>query len=260
MYEYKTIKVEKREDIAIVCFNRPKCFNALNSEMSHELAELFDRLEADTTVRGVVLTGEGKAFMAGADISEMKAMDTASGREFGRFSNYAFSKVADISKPVVGAINGFALGGGLELALCCDWRIGAEDSVYAAPEITLGIIPSGGGTQRLPRLIGSGRAKEMIFTGKKIKADEALRIGLINKVVPAVNLIDEAVVSLKQALANSSVALRYAKESIDTGLDMDLKDGIKNEINCVGMVFSSEDRIEGVTAFLEKRKAEFKNK
>lgn len=148
----------------------------------------------------------------------------------------------------------------MEIALCCDWRITTEDEIFAAPEITLGIIPSGGGTQRLARLIGSGRAKEPVFTGKKIKVNKAERIGIINDIVPADRLMEEAVSSLKDAIKNSSIALRYAKQAIDTGLDMDLKNGIKVEINSVGMVFGSEDKIEGVTAFLEKRKPEFKNR
>ena len=260
MYDYNTINVDMNEDIAIVRFSRPKALNALNHEMTLELAELFDKLENDPAVRGIILTGEGRAFMAGADISEMKERDAEGGREFARVSNYAFSKVADISKPTIAAVNGFAMGGGLELSLCCDWRIAAESASFAAPEVTLGIIPSGGGTQRLPRLIGSGRAKELIFTGKRIKAAEAERIGLVNKVVPDEALMDEAVKSMREALANSAVALRYAKEAIDTGIGLSLADGIKVEINSVGMVFGSEDRLEGVSAFLEKRKAVFRDK
>ena len=260
MYEYNTINVERENDIAIVKFNRPKQLNALNKEMTGELADLCEKLSTDDAVRGVILTGEGRAFMAGADISEMKAMDAEGGREFARFSNFAFSRVAAVSKPVIAAVNGFCLGGGLELSLCADWRIAGESAVFAAPEVTLGIIPSGGGTQRLARLIGTGRAKELIFTGKKIKAAEAERIGLVNTVVPDDDLINEALKSMRMALANSGVSLRYAKEAIDAGLDMSLEDGIKYEINSVGMVFASEDRVEGVTAFLEKRKAEFKNR
>ena len=260
MYAYNTINVEMQEDIAIVKFNRPKALNALNAEMTYELADLFDKLEKDKAVRGIILTGEGRAFMAGADISEMKDKDAEGGREFCRASNYAYGKIADISKPVIAAVNGFALGGGLEAALCCDWRIAAESAVFAAPEVTLGIIPSGGGTQRLPRLIGSGKAKELIFTGRKIKSHEAERIGIVNRVVPNEELMAEAIKDMKETLANSAIALRYAKEAIDTGLNMDLADGIKVEINSAGMVFASEDRVEGVTAFLEKRKAVFKDK
>ena len=260
MYEYNTINVERENDIAIVKFNRPKQLNALNKEMTGELADLCEKLSTDDAVRGVILTGEGRAFMAGADISEMKAMDAEGGREFARFSNFAFSRVAAVGKPVIAAVNGFCLGGGLELSLCADWRIAGESAVFAAPEVTLGIIPSGGGTQRLARLIGTGRAKELIFTGKKIKAAEAEKIGLVNTVVPDDGLINEALKSMRAALANSGVSLRYAKEAIDAGLDMSLEDGIKYEINSVGMVFASEDRVEGVTAFLEKRKAEFKNR
>ena len=260
MYKYNTINVEINDDVAIVRFNRPETLNAINTEMSGELADLFDKLETDKTVRGIIMTGEGRAFMAGADISEMKAWDAEGGREFARFANYAFSKVADISKPVICAINGFALGGGLELSLCADWRIAADNAVLAAPEVTLGIIPSGGGTQRLARIIGRGRAKELIYTGKKITAEQAERIGIVNTVVPADDLMDEAMKSMKVTLKNSSIALRYAKQAIDAGLDMDIANGIKVEINSVGMVFGSEDRLEGVTAFLEKRKPDFKNR
>ena len=190
----------------------------------------------------------------------MKERDAEGGREFARVSNYAFSKVAEISKPTIAAVNGFALGGGLELSLCCDWRIAAESASFAAPEVTLGIIPSGGGTQRLPRLIGSGRAKELIFTGRRINAAEAERIGLVNRVVADDELMEEALKDMRLALANSAVALRYAKEAVDTGLNMALAEGIKVEINAAGMVFGSEDRAEGVSAFLEKRKAVFKDK
>ncbi len=260
MYNYKTIKVETADDIAVVKFNRPEALNAMNTEMAGEIADLFDKLDKDENARGIILTGEGRAFMAGADISEMKDWDAAGGREFARFSNYAFSKVADISKPVICAINGYALGGGLELSLCADWRYAAESAIMGAPEVNIGIIPSGGGTQRLPRLIGTGRAKELIFTGRKIKAAEAEKIGLVNRVIPDAELMDEALKSMKSALANSGIALKYAKETIDSGLDMDLDNGIKAEINAVGMVFAGEDRLEGVTAFLEGRKAVFKNK
>lgn len=260
MYDYNTVKVEICDDIAVVKFNRPKALNAFNAEMTKEVTELFDELGRDKTVRGIIVTGEGRAFMAGADISEMKDRDAEGGREFCRASNYAYLKIAEITKPVIAAVNGFALGGGLEAALCCDWRIAGESAVFAAPEITLGIIPSGGGTQRLPRLIGSGRAKELIFTGRRINAAEAEKIGLVNRVVPDAELMDEAFKDMRAALANSSVALRYVKETIDTGLNMDLADGIKAEINAAGMVFGSEDRAEGVAAFLEKRKAVFKDR
>ena len=260
MYEYNTVKVEILNSIAVVKFNRPKALNALSTEMTKELSDLFDKLAVNDSVRGIILTGEGKAFMAGADITEMKEWGAFEGREFARLSNRAFSKIAEIGKPTVGAVNGFALGGGLEIALCCDWRIASENAVFAAPEVTLGIIPSGGGMQRLPRLIGSGRAKELIFTGKRINADEAEKIGLVNKVASYEDLMDEAMNSLGRALRNSSVALKYAKEAIDTGMSLDLNSGIKVEINSTGIVFASEDKYEGVTAFLEKRKPNFKNK
>lgn len=260
MYAYNNINVEMHEDIAIVKFSRPKALNALNAEMTLELADIFEKLESDKNIRGIILTGEGRAFMAGADISEMKDKDAEGGREFCRLSNYAFGKIADITKPVIAAVNGFALGGGLEAALCCDWRIAGESAVFAAPEVTLGIIPSGGGTQRLPRLIGSGRAKELIFTGRRINAEEAERIGLVNRIVSDEDVVCEALKDMKAVLANSAVALRYAKETIDAGLNTDIANGIKMEINAAGMVFGSEDRVEGVSAFLEKRKAKFKDK
>lgn len=260
MYGYETIKVEINGDIALVKFNRPKALNALNGKMTVELGQAFDELAEDKAVRGIILTGEGRAFMAGADISEMKDKDAEGGREFCRASNYAYDKIVGIAKPVIAAVNGFALGGGLEAALCCDWRIAAESASFAAPEITLGIIPSGGGTQRLPRLIGSGRAKELIFTGRRINAAEAERIGLVNRVVADDELMEEALKDMRLALANSAVALRYAKEAVDTGLNMALAEGIKVEINAAGMVFGSEDRAEGVSAFLKKRKAVFKDK
>lgn len=260
MYEYNTVKVEIFKSMAIVKFNRPKALNALSTEMTKELADLFDKLALDDRVRGIILMGEGKAFMAGADITEMKEWGASEGKEFASLSNRTFSKIAEIRKPTVGAVNGFDLGGGLEILLCCDWRIASENAVFAAPEVTLGIIPSGGEAQRLPRLIGSGRAKELIFTGKRINADEAEKIGLVNRVVSYGDLMDEAMNSLETALRNSSVALKYAKEAIDTGMSLDLNSGIKAEINLTGMVFVSEDKNEGVTAFLEKRKPSFKNK
>lgn len=260
MYSFNTINVEITDDIAVVKFARPKQLNALNTEMTAELTALFDRFAEDDNVRGIILTGEGRSFMAGADISEMLEWGCAEGREFARLSNKAFSKIADISKPVICAINGFALGGGFELSLCCDWRIASENAVLGAPELNIGIIPSGGGTQRLARLIGSGRAKELIFTCKKLSAYDAEKIGIVNKVVKADELVNEAFEEMKAVLSHSSVALKYAKESINSGLDVDLKTGIGIEVNAVGMVFASEDKNEGVKAFLEKRKPEFKNR
>ncbi|GFI61749.1 short-chain-enoyl-CoA hydratase [Clostridiales bacterium] len=257
---YNTIKMEMVDDIAIVKFDRPKALNALNTAMAKELDKLFDGIRNDVNIRGVILTGEGNSFMAGADISEMKEWKASGGREFARYSNYVFSKISDLDKPVIAAVNGYALGGGLELSLCCDWRIASDKAIFAAPEVTLGIIPSGGGTQRLPRLIGTGRAKELIFTGKKLTAADAEKLGIVNCVVSSEKLMDEAINSMREALKNSSIALKYAKETIDIGMDMDLKNGIRNEINAVGMVFDSEDRLEGVTAFLEKRKPCFKNR
>ncbi|MCD8036505.1 MAG: enoyl-CoA hydratase-related protein [Clostridiales bacterium] len=255
-----TLKTERIDDIMVVKFNRPQALNAMNAEMTGEIVELFDELAKDDSVRGIIVTGEGRAFMAGADITEMAAWDAEGGREFARFSNYALSKIADISKPVIYAVNGYALGGGLELSLCGDWRIAADNAIFASPEVSLGIIPSGGGTQRLARLIGSGRAKELIFTARKITAEEAEKIGLVNKVVPADKLMDEAIASMKMALSNSSTAIRLAKEVIDSGLDMDLNNGIKAEINAVGMAFANEEKTEGVSAFLEKRKPNFNNR
>ncbi len=259
MYDYDTIKVEIFDEIAVVKFNRPKVLNALNAKMTGEIADLFDELAVDDNVRGIIVTGEGRAFMAGSDLTEMKDRDAEAGWKFAQFTNYAFSKVSDIDKPTLCAINGFALGGGLEFSLCCDWRIASENAVIAAPEVGLGIIPCGGGTQRLPRLIGSGRAKELIFTGRKINAEEAERIGIINKVVSSESLMDEALRSMNEVIENSSTALKYVKQAIDTGLDMDLNNGLKAEINAAGMVFASDDKIEGVTAFLEKRKPSFRN-
>ncbi len=248
----------KEQGIAKVLINRPKALNALNSETLQELREVFLQIASDSSVKVVILSGEGeKAFVAGADIAEMSNLSAQEGKAFGELGNEVFSLIENISQPTIAAVNGFALGGGCELSMACDIRIAAENAVFGQPEVGLGITPGFGGTQRLPRLVGEGRAKELIFLGGKIDAAEAYRIGLVNKVVPLEELMPACEKMAEKLLRNSMFAIACSKEAIHKGLDMDLKNGLAMESALFGMTFSHEDQTEGMTAFLEKRKPEF---
>lgn len=253
------VLLEKKGNIAVATINRPKALNALNSQVLEDLNELVELVKADEEIRALVLTGCGeKAFVAGADIGEMSTLTKAGGEAFGKKGNDVFRKLETLPIPTIAAVNGFALGGGCELALSCDIRIASEKAVFGQPEVTLGIIPCFGGTQRLPRLIGTGLAKEMIYTGKHIDAQTALRYGLVNRVVPAEALMDEAKALMDDILKVSPMAIKYAKLSINKGADMDLMNALEVEKDLVGLCFATEDKQVGMQAFLEKRKPNFR--
>ncbi len=256
----KNIEVKVEDRIAIVKMNRPKALNALNSDTLNELVSIFDTLKEDDSVLGVIVTGEGKGFVAGADIVQMQPYKSIEGRSYADFAQGVFNKIEGLEKPVIAAVNGYALGGGSELALSCDIRIASTKAVFGQPEVGLGIIPCFGGTQRLPRLIGSGMAKEMIFTGRQVKSEEALAIGLVNKVVEPEVLIEESIKMMNDILKNASIAVGFAKVAINKGLEMDLQNGLELEKDVAALCFATDDKDEGMNAFVEKRKAIFKNR
>ena len=262
--EYTTILVEREEAerIAFVTVNRPDKLNALNMTVLTELNAAFDELAADEGVLAIVMTGAGqKAFVAGADIAELNALpDPTKAAHHARLGQGLAFKIERLPKPVIMAINGYALGGGLELAMAGDIRLASENAQLGQPEINLGIIPGFGGTQRLPRLVGRGMAKLMILGGDMISAQEALRIGLVEKVVPLGLLYEEARLLARQLAAKPPVALARAKAAINDGLEAEMDRGCEIEALNFGILFSTEDRAEGTKAFLEKRKAEFKGK
>ena len=257
---YETIIVEIEEGIATITLNRPEVLNALNDKVFNELEEAVTKLAADNAVRVVIITGGEKVFAAGADISQMvnsTAVKVATGDNL---AQKAFNAIENMPKPVIASISGFALGGGCELTLVADVRIAADNAQFGLPEIKLGILPGAGGTQRLPRLVGVGRAKELIFSGGYIKADEALRIGLVNKVVPADQLSMETKKMAKRFAVQGAVALRLAKSAVNEGLRMDLEAGLEYEHKCFSLLFATEDQKEGMKAFMEKRPAKFQGK
>ncbi len=252
------IKIEVENNILIVTMNRPKSMNALNSETLDELHLIFDYAAAEKEVYGVIITGEGKAFVAGADIVQMKPYKSEDGRDYAGYAQSTFNKIEALSKPVIAAVNGYALGGGCELSLSCDIRIVSEKAQFGQPEVTLGIIPCFGGTQRLPRLIGAGLAKQMIYTGKFISAQEALQFGLANKVVAPEELLPAAKAMMEDIFKVSPVAIKYAKLAINKGADLDLSNALEFEKDLVGLCFATEDKEVGMNAFLNKEKPSFR--
>jgi len=255
---YNTLLYEKEDGIGIITINRPKEFNALNSEVMAELTALLTDIEGDNEVGVIIITGSGdKAFIAGADVKEMSPKTSITIREFHTANRLLLEKLEKLPKPVIAAINGFALGGGCELAMSCDLRIAAENARLGQPEINLGIIPGAGGTQRLTRLVGMARAKELIYTGDFIDAKTALSIGLVNKVVPQNDLMSEAKTLAQKLLTKSSVALSLAKSAINGGWQTTLSSGLDLEMQCFALCFATEDQKEGMSAFIEKRKPHF---
>ena len=240
--------------------NRPEALNALNTETLQDLDKAMEIIEKDEEIHIVILTGEGRAFVAGADIGEMKDMDVFQAREFADLGLGVFRKIELMEKPIIAAINGFALGGGCELSMCCDIRIASEKAKFGQPEVGLGIIPGFAGTQRLSRLVGMGRAKELIFTTDMINAEEAYRIGLVNKVVPVDKLMEEALAMAKSISEKGQIAVRFAKTSINRGIDVDMETAMAIERDLFGLCFATEDQKEGMTAFLEKRNPNYKLK
>lgn len=258
--EFKNLIIQREGNIRIVKINNPQSMNALNSEVLSELDQAFYEIGNDPQTNVVILTGEGRAFVAGADISQMSTMNAAQGKEFGVQGSKVFRKIELLPKPVIAAINGFALGGGCELALACDIRIASAKAKIGQPEVGLGITPGFSGTQRLPRIVGEGRAKELIYTAKAITADEAFRIGLVNKVVEPEQLMDEAMALAKTIAKNAPIAVRFSKEAVNRGMQTDIDTAIAIENDLFALCFSTEDQKEGMKAFFEKRPAEWKNK
>ncbi len=258
---YKTLMYEKKENIGLLTINRPEKMNAISQELTAELSLLLDEIENDDELRVIVITGAGdKAFVAGADINELVDRDARLGRRVSRERQEIFSRIENLHVPVIAAVNGYALGGGLELALACSIRICSEKAQFGAPEVKLGIIPGDGGTQRLPRLVGQGRAMEMIITGDFIDAQEAYRIGLVNKVFPPEKLKEEAMELAKKIASRPPLAVRYAKEAVNRSLEGDSVSGFALESYLHALSCTTEDKKEGVSAFLEKRKGKFKGK
>lgn len=252
--------IEQQEGICIVKINNPQAMNALNSTILSELDSVFDHIASDDSISVVILTGEGRAFVAGADIAQMSGMDAKEGKAFGEQGAALFRKIELLEKPVIAAINGFALGGGCELSMCCDIRIASSKAKMGQPEVGLGITPGFSGTQRLPRIVGIGRAKELIFTADVIDANEAYRIGLVNKVVEPEALMDTAVAMAQKIAKKAPIAVKYSKEAINKGLQCDMDTAIAVEANLFGLCFATEDQKEGMKAFLEKREAKYSNK
>jgi len=256
----QNILIEKRDRIALITINRPDKLNALNIKTRQELAEAMDELRADDAVRVVVITGAGeKSFVAGADIAEFEGRTALEQRRVMRAKSI-FTAAEDFPKPIIAMINGFCLGGGCELALSCDIRVASDRARFGQPEINLGIIPGGGGTQRLTRLIGEGKAMQMILTGEMINADEAYRLGLVNEVYPASELEAKTMELANRIAEKSPVALAMAKAAVKNAARMNLREGLDQEIDLFALCFSSADKEEGVRAFLEKRKPEFKGR
>ncbi len=258
---YKTLIYEKKENIGLLTINRPDKLNAISNELTSELKRLLDEIENDEELRVLIITGAGdKAFVAGADIKELVDRDAKLGRQISRERQEIFSRIENLQVPVIGAVNGYALGGGLELALACSIRMCSEKAQFGSPEVKLGIIPGDGGTQRLPRLIGLGRAMEMIITGDFIDAQEAYRIGLVNKVFPHGELMDGAMDLAQRIASRPPLAIRYAKEAVNRSQEGDRVSGFALESYLHALTCTTEDKKEGVSAFLEKRKGEFKGK
>ena len=258
---YETILVEKRNRIAIVTVNRPDKLNALNAQAKADLKAAFEGIRDDSEVDVVILTGAGeKGFVAGTDIKELRLLDEQSGTSFSEGGQAVLNTIENLGKPVIAAVNGYALGGGTELALACHIRIASENAKFGQPEVNLGIIPGYGGTQRLARLVGKGRALEMILGGDQIAAQEALRVGLVNKVVPLPELLKSAEVLALKIVCKGQIAIKFALQAVNATNELPLAAGQTLEADLFGRCCATEDFKEGTTAFLEKRKPGFKNK
>ncbi|MBP5164689.1 MAG: enoyl-CoA hydratase/isomerase family protein [Lachnospiraceae bacterium] len=266
MSDYANLKIEKEADIAVLTISRPEALNALNTETIEELEKALSEIEADDSVKVLILTGgpdkkgnEFKSFVAGADIKEMVNFSAPEARAFGMKASVPFFKLQNMRQVTIAAVNGFALGGGCEIAMACDIRIASDNAVFGQPECGLGIIPGFGGTQRLARLVGMGRAKEMIFTCDNINAEEAYRIGLVNHVVAQEELMNTAKEMAKKIVSKGSYAVSIAKAAINNGYDMDIRNAVEMEANLFGVVNDTADKKEGMNAFIERRPAELKD-
>jgi len=254
----ENVLYEKKGAIAYVTLNRPKVLNALNRRTWEDLQTAFEDARKDSAIRGVILTGAGdKAFIAGADIGELSRVTAVEAEESSTFGQGVLNLIENLGKPVVAAINGFALGGGCETAMACTIRVASENAKFGQPEVKLGVLPGGGGTQRLPRLVGKGRALQLILSGEMISAQEAYRIGLVNEVVPAADLIIRAEAILKPIFANAPIAVRYSLEAVNKGLETSQAEGLALEASFFGLCAATQDKQEGTQAFLQKRTPEF---
>jgi enoyl-CoA hydratase len=252
---------EKKGTIAYVTLNRPKVLNALNQRTWENLQTAFEDARDDAAVRGVILTGAGdKAFIAGADISDLAHITAVEAQKSSSYGQAVLNLIENLGKPVIAAVNGFALGGGCETAMACTIRVASEHAKFGQPEVTLGLIPGGGGTQRLPRLVGKGRALQLILSGEMISAQEAYRIGLVNEVVPAADLITRAETILKRIFTNAPLAVKFSLEAVNKGLETSQDDGLALEASFFGLCAGTEDKKEGTSAFLEKRAPQFKGR
>ena len=260
MRKFGTVMLEEADGIAIVTVSRPEALNAINASVLDDLGMLFASLRSEENIWAVVLTGEGKAFVAGADIAAMSAMSPAAAREFMKKGQEVFSLIEEFDRPVIAAVNGFALGGGCELAMACDIRFASEKAKFGQPETGLGIIPGFGGTQRLQRLVGMGNAKKLIFGAENIDAWEAFRIGLVQKVCPPESLMEEVIAFAKTIVSRGPIAVRLAKAAINAGAQTDVRTGCAYEAEAQTIVFATEDAREGLGAFTEKRAPEYKNR
>lgn len=257
--EYQNLLYEVEDGIALITINRPKALNALNKDTLLEIKAAAEEAAFDDDIQVLIITGAGeKAFVAGADITYMMNINALQGRQFGMIGQQVFRMIENLPKPVIAAVNGFALGGGLELAMACDFRVCSENSKFGQPEVGLGVIPGFGGTQRLPRLVGAGMAKELLFTGDTIDAFEALRIGLVNHVVFAENLLDFTRKLARKICFRGQLAVRLCKSAVNEGLQTDIDRGMSIEADLFGLCFTTEDQKEGMKAFVEKRKANFR--
>ena len=254
------VKIDKRDNVYILTINRPEALNALNEEVLTDLNEAIDIVIGDETARAVIITGEGRAFVAGADIGAQAVLDIEGGRKWGQNGSALFRKIEKMDIPVIAAVNGFALGGGCELALACDLITASTKAKFGQPEVGLGIIPGFSGTQRLPRRIGIAKAKELIYTGRMIKAEEAEKIGLVNQVSEPETLISDALALAAEITKNAPLAVKYAKAAVSRGMEVDIDNGIAVENELFAMCFGREDQKEGMHAFIEKRQADFKNR
>jgi enoyl-CoA hydratase len=259
--EYKNVLVSFEGEVGILAINRPKALNALNTETLKDIQAGIREVKDHSELKALIVTGSGeKAFVAGADIEEMKGMNSIEALNFSKLGHLALRMIQDFDRPVIAAVNGYALGGGTEIALACDFIYASENARFGFPEVTLGIFPGFGGTQRLPRLIGKGKAKELILTGKIITAQEAYQMGIVNRVFPHASLVEETKKVALQIAANGAIGVRLAKSVVDGGFDMDLTEACSLESYAFSLGFSTEDQKEGMTAFVEKRKPNFKGR
>ncbi len=260
-HSFENLRYEKRNRIALLTISRPRVLNALNAALMGELDLAFHAVRDDDDVLVAILTGDGdKAFVAGADIGELAGLGTVEGRALAARGQAVFSLIESCGKPVIAAVNGFALGAGCELAMACSIRLASENARFGQPEVKLGIIPGYGGTQRLPRLIGKGRALELLLSGETIDAAEALRIGLVNRVLPPEQLLPQAEALAAKILANGPMAVRYCLDAVNQGVETTLETGLAHEAALFGLCCATEDKNEGIRAFLEKRTPQFKGR